>query len=206
MDNILRTYHTSPQVVVYVNNQPAQCSNGVSCDFSWSESLNPIVNTIDTSSRASIIITGSGFSNDSKNNLVKIGRTPCSVTASSPTQIACTPGNGPVGVYNFTLNVLGKGWATMLSSATFEYALIVSSFSTSKSNSNSNRKRRSLGSANTGGTGGGTQLNILGEGFSDNTRVTLDGNDCAIQASNYSSIQCLTPPNVIFKYISFILK
>ena len=46
-DNILRTYHSRPQIVIKINNEPAHCAGN--CDFEWKEDLTPFINNIDIS-------------------------------------------------------------------------------------------------------------------------------------------------------------
>lgn len=52
-DDLLRTYHTKPQVTISVNDINSRCSG--SCDFEWSSSATPTVTAIDKSKIISIL-------------------------------------------------------------------------------------------------------------------------------------------------------
>ncbi|CAF0710276.1 unnamed protein product [Brachionus calyciflorus] len=176
LDDILRTYHSKPQVVVSINNIPVKCSN--SCDFEWVDSSTPVVNSIDTSNPNSIVLNGSGFDSIPSNNLVKIGDSICNVISSTSTQITCQPGNGPAGSFGFSVNVLGKGLSRMNSNALFDFYLTATSFS-----------------PKTSGVGGGIIVNITGSGFSEKVKVTVDSNECKIVFVSFNLIRCLIPSN-----------
>lgn len=155
-------------------------NNGI-CSFQWLNSSTPIVDTIDTTSLNAIVIRGSGFSNDTMNNAVKIGDVACDVSSSSETEIICSAGLNPVGTYGFEVNVMHKGLATMNSDATVTFHLNATSISPVSSFS-----------------GGGIILNVTGTGFSVNSTVTIDGNACeVIQPTSYSLIRCIVPSTVI---------
>ena len=47
------------------------------------------------------------------------------------------------------------------------------------------------------GTGGGNTVNITGTGFSKNTLVTIDSNECKVVYQNPTLITCIVPANVI---------
>lgn len=47
-DDLLRTYHTTPQVTVSINNVNSKCPQS-SCDFQWASSATPVVSNIDIS-------------------------------------------------------------------------------------------------------------------------------------------------------------
>ena len=90
LDNMLRTYHTVPQVTVVVNAVPSKCS-GV-CDFQWLDSATPTVTNIDVSNQNSIVITGTGFDTVAKNNYVLLGDVACTVLTATATQLTVKPG------------------------------------------------------------------------------------------------------------------
>ena len=90
LDNMLRTYHTVPQVTVVVNNVPSKCS-GV-CDFQWLVSATPTVTNIDVSNQNSIVITGTGFDTVAQNNYVLLGDVACTVLTATATQLTVKPG------------------------------------------------------------------------------------------------------------------
>jgi len=70
---------------------------------------------------------GTGFDGSAANNNVTIGGVTCNVTAATSTQITCTLGNGPTGVRNVVVNVLGQGQAS--GTVTFTYTSDITSIS-----------------------------------------------------------------------------
>ena len=46
MGDMLRTYHTKPQVQVYINDLPMKCEDDKSCMFEWSAAKTPEITTI----------------------------------------------------------------------------------------------------------------------------------------------------------------
>ena len=54
MGDLLRTYHTSAQVLVFVNDLPMSCVDDTSCQYGWSSSLTPSVSSISPSSGENI--------------------------------------------------------------------------------------------------------------------------------------------------------
>ncbi|CAF0756351.1 unnamed protein product [Brachionus calyciflorus] len=176
LDDILRTHHSKPQVSVLINNIAAKCID--SCGFAWSESATPTVSSINTSNKNLISITGTGFDTTASNNIVKIGQTNCVVQTATATQLTCIPDKGPIGVYNFTVNVLGKGLATMNDATTFEFELIASDFNPKLS-----------------GVGGGAIITINGSGFTKQTSVKIDSILCTYVSHSYTAISCIVPSN-----------
>ena len=59
----------------------------------------------------SIVISGSGFSENVTQNTVKIGGVECKVTAAGIHSISCNVGNGALGSHPILVNVNGKGLA-----------------------------------------------------------------------------------------------
>ncbi len=78
-----------------------------------------------------------------------------------------------------TLNVANKGLALMKTTASISFQLVASSITPI-----------------TGTTGGGNLLYINGTGFSMNSTVTVDGNECKLVKTTYSLITCIVPSNV----------
>lgn len=60
----------------------------------------------------SVVIEGTGFSDDTSEITVSIGGVVCAVTESSATRINCDVGNGPVGSHPVLVTVEGKGHAS----------------------------------------------------------------------------------------------
>ena len=124
---------------------------------------------------------------------------PCAVTSASETQLVCTVGDAPAGLYSVGVAVaLGRGFALVQPSysdsvPTFTYAVSVAGFAPAA-----------------GSRAGGTLLNVSGTGFSPfpaavpaNSAnasglapnvVTVGGQPCAVVAATASSIACRVPP------------
>ena len=109
-----------------------------------------------------------------------IGDVQCSVTSATATQITCAAGQNPIGTYNLTLSVLGKGSAIINNPQTLSFQLTASSMSPL-----------------IGTIGGGNLLAINGTGFISSCVVTVDGNNCVVVNATYSLITCIVPSNVI---------
>lgn len=85
-----------------------------------------------------------------------------------------------VGTYKLTVNVIGKGFAMMNTNVTVNVPLVVSSFE-----------------PKLGFNSGGNIISINGTGFSKQTNVLIDQNDCKIINASYSLLKCIVPFNVI---------
>ena len=109
-----------------------------------------------------------------------IGDVQCSVSSATATQITCVAGQNPIGTYNLTLSVLGKGLAIINNPQTLSFQLTASSMSPL-----------------IGTIGGGNILTINGTGFISSCVVTVDGNNCVVVNATYSLITCIVPSNVI---------
>lgn len=129
---------------------------------------------------SAIEITGSGFdASTASNNVVLIGETICAITSATATNIICAAGENPVGTYGFTVKVLGKGLAIMNSATTVTFALTATTTYPVS-----------------GPAGGGNTMTVSGAGFTSNTSVTVEGNDCVVTRATYSLIECIVPYNV----------
>lgn len=138
-----------------------------------------------------IVLNGAGFNSNPDDNLIMIGETNCNVVSANENQLECEPDDGPLGSYYFKVNVLGKGYAVLspeASETTFTFELDAFSIS-----------------PNTSGTGGGIIVDLVGKGFSSNTRVLIDGTSCPIQNYTYSKISCMVPANVRLNFNSLYL-
>ena len=150
--------------------------------FATSAAATPVVDTLPNSGRSgnSINLQGSGFSTDPSDNHVKIGNTPCQVTSSNASAIACTLAAKPAGNYPVMVHVDGKGHAT--TGMNFTYQLNIDMVSPDES-----------------GYGGGKVVTISGSGFSPGSTVNICGNPCEI-AKDYmvkdTEIQCEVPAKI----------
>ncbi|CAF5141615.1 unnamed protein product, partial [Rotaria magnacalcarata] len=145
--------------------------------FQWSSLQTPTISGL-TQTGMTVSISGTGFSSVPESNIVLIGTiNSCVVTSATSTSIICTIGNAPSGIYNVNVDVVGKGLASSSGNVSVTIPLQVLSFSPSQ-----------------GGAGGGYQLTIIGTGFSSNSTVTVDNNECSnLQVVNFSSITCIVP-------------
>jgi hypothetical protein len=176
-DNMLRTYHTVPQVTVNINSISSKCTGD--CSFEWLVASTPVVTNIDTSQKNAIVLTGMGFDTAKENNNVFLGPVECIITSATATQLICSAGLNPVGVYEFVVYVKDKGIAKINSTViSLNFTLSVSSMTPTIS-----------------GTGGGVLIEIMGSGFSNSTQALIDNLPCSIVSYNYSLILCRTPAN-----------
>ncbi|KAK3716577.1 hypothetical protein RRG08_039372 [Elysia crispata] len=177
MGSLLRTHHTSPQVQASINGVPTRCQEGQDCSFSWASSHTPTVTGITPTSGsmgASVVISGTGFSNTDADNTVVIGTTACTVTGSTTTAVTCTLNNGPTGPANVRVTVVGKGHAS--GSVSFTYVTGVSGLT-----------------ASPGSVEGGANITLTGFGFTSDATVSVGGNPCTILSNSESEIVCVTP-------------
>ena len=87
-----------------INDIPSKCTGN--CTFTWSDDVTPTVNSIDNTTLSAIVITGTGFSEQTQENIVLIGDVPCQVTAATTTQLTCSAGENSIGTYSFTVPLL----------------------------------------------------------------------------------------------------
>ncbi|CAL1525942.1 unnamed protein product [Lymnaea stagnalis] len=177
MGDLLRTYHTRPQVIAFINRVPTRCQKGTSCAFTWSATKTPTITQISPASGTPgnpVQISGNGFDSTNENNYVFIGSSPCIVTDSTESLITCTVGNGTTGSADVQVRVDKKGLAN--GSLKFTFVTGVNSLS-----------------PKFGSVGGGTLLTINGYGFTPDASVKIEDEDCRVQMINQSQITCRTP-------------
>ncbi|NXP43527.1 PKHD1 protein, partial [Heliornis fulica] len=118
--DMLATFNNKTQVVVVVNDVPANCSG--SCSFQFSQELTPLVNDVeyspDDGSRASVVIRGAGFTEEKPALQVEVNNRTCHVITLNQTKVVCQMERLPVGLYQMTLLVRPYGFA--LNSSTGE--------------------------------------------------------------------------------------
>ncbi|CAF4003686.1 unnamed protein product, partial [Rotaria magnacalcarata] len=178
--DVLRTYHTTPQVEVLVGGYSTYCSQDENnCEFQVSPNQTPQITSVQQSG-ASVTIHGSGFSSQPESNMVLIGETgTCTVQTASPTQIVCTLANAPSGQQSLRLNIADKGIASCNQNLTVNVPLTIVSFDPSGGNS-----------------GGGYMLTVTGSGFSSNAIVKLGEHFCLnLTVISFTAIQCTVPPS-----------
>ncbi|XP_076109509.1 fibrocystin-L-like [Mytilus galloprovincialis] len=127
-------------------------------------------------SGTNITITGSGFDASPENNIVMIGDIDCYTfeAKADGTEIQCTAGEGPRNVETIKVRVIGKGYATGMNififnmRLTFFSPLIVS-------------------------LGGGTQLDVNGEGFHEIVTVFVNEVPCEVFEGTTRLARCILP-------------
>ncbi|NWX60516.1 PKHD1 protein, partial [Promerops cafer] len=111
--DMLATLHNQTQVVVMVNDVPANCSG--SCSFQFSQELTPTVRDAQYSSgegsQATVVLRGAGFGEEQLGLQVEVAKRSCHVTALDPTQVVCRVPRLPVGIHLVTLLVTPHGFA-----------------------------------------------------------------------------------------------
>ncbi|NXL37172.1 PKHD1 protein, partial [Glaucidium brasilianum] len=111
--DMLATFNNKTQVVVVVNDILANCSG--SCSFQFSQELTPVVSYVeyssDDGSQATVVIRGSGFTEEKSALQVEVNNMTCYVITLNQTQVICEMERLPVGIYQVTLLVRPYGFA-----------------------------------------------------------------------------------------------
>uniref|UniRef100_A0A8C1B8X1 PKHD1 like 1, tandem duplicate 2 n=1 Tax=Cyprinus carpio carpio TaxID=630221 RepID=A0A8C1B8X1_CYPCA len=165
-------------VVVYVNSISSTCS--FDCKFEYSESIAPYISEVLPNSvsgnTTTVVITGSGFGNDSANLMVSAANILLTVTEVTDSSIKVLVGALPAGTHVLQVVVMSKGLATGDETLT--------SIAQASINPTS------------GSIAGGTPLLITGNGFvAGNTTVRLANSPCRILDVTSDSVRCMTPPH-----------
>jgi hypothetical protein len=127
--DMTRTYHTVPQIEVFVGGYPSQCSGSNTCDFQWLTTQTPTVSSI-VQSDMTLVITGTGFSAMANSNQVIIGTSGlCIVASPTTTALTCNISDAPSGNYTVQVNVANKGLATGTSNFIVTVSLQITSIS-----------------------------------------------------------------------------
>ncbi|CAF3424464.1 unnamed protein product [Rotaria sp. Silwood1] len=176
--DMTRTYHTNPQIEVFVGGYSSKCSSSNACDFQWLSTQTPSVSSIEQDDMTLTII-GTGFSTTASSNEIIIGTEgSCTIISATTTSLICTIIGAPSGTYTIQVNVADKGLATGTSNLTITIPLEIISISPIE-----------------GGAGGGYTIILTGSGFSSSSIVTIDNNLCTdLIMFNFSSITCTVPP------------
>uniref|UniRef100_A0A8D0L0P7 PKHD1 ciliary IPT domain containing fibrocystin/polyductin n=1 Tax=Strix occidentalis caurina TaxID=311401 RepID=A0A8D0L0P7_STROC len=111
--DMLATFNNKTQVVVMVNDILANCSG--SCSFQFTQELTPVVSDVeyssDDGSQATVVIRGSGFTEEKPALQVEVNNMTCYVITLNQTEVVCEMETLPVGVYQVTLLVRPYGFA-----------------------------------------------------------------------------------------------
>ncbi|NXC45418.1 PKHD1 protein, partial [Penelope pileata] len=111
--DMLATFNNKTQVVVAVNDVPANCSG--SCSFQFSQEMTPLVSDVeyspDDGSQARVVIRGAGFSEENTTLKVQVKNMTCHVIMLNQTEVVCKMERLPLGVYQVMLLVRPYGFA-----------------------------------------------------------------------------------------------
>ncbi|XP_078542272.1 fibrocystin-L-like [Lissotriton helveticus] len=199
LGDMLRTPHSQPQVTVFINGIPSPCSGN--CSYSWNPAKTPVISSIDPTEKtfanveegsgngnvglfvevSNLTILGSGFadSTGNDNTSVFIGPVRCPIISVSENRIVCQITSGRAGSFPVVVYIAERGFAQPQPNQTFNftYKIHVSNISPDR-----------------GSPAGGTLLTITGNGFDEQSQVSVNGNPCDVIASSLTEIQCRTPP------------
>ncbi|XP_073714530.1 fibrocystin-L [Misgurnus anguillicaudatus] len=166
-------------VVVYVNSISSSCSSD--CMFVYSATIAPVVSSVSpnsvTGNSTTVLITGSGFGNNTADLRVSADNIILKVTKVTNNSITLLVGALRAGEHLLQVVVMSKGLATGIVTLTSTPQATIKPTS--------------------GSIAGGTPLLIEGNGFVEgNTTVMFDGNlPCSILEVTPDTMKCLTPPH-----------
>nr|XP_055075131.1 fibrocystin-L-like [Misgurnus anguillicaudatus] len=165
-------------VAVYINGIFSSCSSD--CMFVYSATIAPVVSSVSpnsvTGNSTTVLITGSGFGNNTADLRVSADDIILKVTKVTDKNITLLVGALPAGTHTLQVVVMSKGLATG------NFTLTSTPQATIKPTS--------------GSIAGGTPLLIEGNGFVEgNTTVMFDDDPCSILEVTPDTVKCLTPPH-----------
>ena len=141
---------------------PCSC-RGQGCSFSFESDATPTIEFIYPSEGqggTNITIYGVGFSYNMSTIVVTVGNAPCTLVSANFTQITCILSNHSAGYYDVSVLIEGKGVSVSTNSTCFRYLLTVDSVTPSS-----------------GGVGGGSPIDIYGNGFLEFSPLPLNDLD-----------------------------
>ena len=150
------------QVEVFLDGTPCSC-RGQGCSFSFDSDATPTIDSIDPlegQGGTNITIYGVAFSDNSSAITVTVGNAPCTLVSANSTQITCTLSNHPAGYYDISVLIEGMGVSVSTNSSCFHYLLTVDNVTPAS-----------------GGVGGGSPIDIYGNGFLEFTSLPLNNLD-----------------------------
>ena len=169
------------------NEYGTRMTSRTACAFNYSSAFTPTVLSVTPPSGAAgteLVITGSGF-DPSDSNEVTISGKVCPVTTSTATELRCTVPALSAGSHVVSVRVPRTGYSSSCAGCTdppirFNSTLTITSIQPV-----------------TGSIGGGTDVTILGNGFSlsddnSNVSVTVGGRKCAVTFANLTTVKCTT--------------
>ncbi|KAM6459801.1 fibrocystin isoform 3-T3 [Liasis olivaceus] len=182
--DMLATPNNFTQVVVTVNDIPANCSG--SCTFQYLRELTPLVSSIDYSTGDTdhiiVHIIGSGLTADSQSLHVETNNITCKILSSNHTSVLCQMNLLPVGMYRVTLLVRPYGFAINSSGESSIFLKIT--------------PRLTSVEPSTASEIGGLPVILSGSGLDGINTVLFGSQLCPINfnASNAMTMECKLPP------------
>ena len=182
--DFFRLQTSQPIVSVSVNGFMANCA-AEDCSFTHDATLTPSLDSVSGTDNE-VAITGSGFSTDVSDYVIRVGDLSCDVTAASETSVTCSLEAGSAGVYDVTVVIKSLGMATQPATGQLTYEVAMTIFSNTPSE---------------GSMGGGTTITVTGTGFPTNLAgwmggsVTIAGAECKIISTSFGEFQCMTSAN-----------
>ncbi|XP_044864776.1 fibrocystin [Mauremys mutica] len=189
--DMLATANNRTQVVVVVNDVPANCSG--SCSFQYSQEATPLVSHVDYSLadglHTRVYITGSGFTEDSQALQIEVNQTTCQVMTSNQTAVVCWMNVLPMGLYHVTLLVRPYGFARNASKGQGIYLRV--------------KPRLEAIEAPTASEIGGCSVILRGTGFDGISQVLFGSHPCPMNTntSNSVRIECEVPSRGDEEYV-----
>ncbi|XP_004869101.1 fibrocystin isoform X3 [Heterocephalus glaber] len=181
--DMLAVAHQHTQVVVRVNDIPAQCLG--SCSFQYLSGSTPRVHSVwyslDGETNLLVYITGTGFSGDSQSLQVVVNKTSCKVSFSNQSTVVCQIDLLPVGVHQVSVLVRPSGLAV---NGSGEGLLLYV------------EPRLDAVEPSQAAEIGGLWATIRGSSLEDVSLVLFGSQSCAISVTTRNShrIQCKVPP------------
>uniref|UniRef100_A0A8C2VLV7 Fibrocystin n=1 Tax=Chinchilla lanigera TaxID=34839 RepID=A0A8C2VLV7_CHILA len=188
--DMLATAHQHTQVVVRVNDVPAQCVG--SCSFQYLPGSTPRVHSmwysLDGDTNLLVYITGTGLSGDSKTLQVMVNRTSCKIIFSNQTVVVCQADLLPVGVHQVLVLVRPSGLAVNASGEDLLLYL---------------EPRLASVEPSRAAEIGGLWATIRGSSLEGVSLVLFGSQSCAINVTTRNSrrIQCKVPPRGLDGYV-----
>ncbi|KAG8124491.1 hypothetical protein E2320_019825, partial [Naja naja] len=188
--DMLATPNNFTQVVVTVNDIPANCSG--SCTFQYLREMTPLVSSIDYSTDDTehmiVHIIGSGLTADHQSLLIEINNLTCKTLSSNHTNILCQMNVLPIGLYKVTLLVRPFGFAVNASGESSIFLKIT--------------PRLTSVEPSTASEMGGLTVILSGSGLDGINTVLFGSQPCPINfnASNPMKMECRLPPSICDQY------
>ena len=189
---------TTYELIVYVNGEKAICDPN--CNFTFTNLSTPEIISISPQTfedlSTTFTISGIRFSENSSNIHVTIGTETCEVTYANDTEIVCVLARLNLGQQK--INVYVKGIFKMHVFNNIHFFKTKQFLFSDEGNAvNLNSKVNGLPfikaiSPATGSYNGGTNLTIIGNGFTENSTIMIDTAVCNVEQVSIDQIICIT--------------